>query len=120
MTGVRLPCLVRSGPRSTVISWLHLNRTERIRVRFSLSPLSVFHMGDNVDVCGIGNFPCSTSLKGPSGRKAPGTTEPRAHGGRRRGGGKNENQGKFTGTYVVIGRFEMNRCEAVSRDEVIF
>lgn len=35
-------------------------------------------------------------------------------------GRERENQGKFTGTHVVIGRFEMDRCEAVSGDEVIF
>ena len=35
--------------------------------------------------------------------------------------GGNKNKVKFvSGTYVVIGGLEMDRCEAVARDEVIF
>jgi len=46
--------------------------------------------------------------------------KPKSRGYGRTGEEKKKNKGKFTGTYVVIGGFEMDRCEVVARDEIFF
>jgi len=65
------------------------------------------------------DFPPSATLKGPDSQTVSGSTDMERE-GREREREREKNKGKFTGTHIVIGGFETDRCETVSGDEIIF
>lgn len=95
---IHLLRLLGSGPLFVIISRLYLNRTERVRARIFPPPPEGIVQSNRFSRSEVSG---NTNME-------------------REGGGRKKNKGKFAGTHVVIGGFEMNRCEAVSGDEVIF
>jgi hypothetical protein len=105
------------GIRSLVRDHFQIvSKPNRKWVRVGTSPPSALRFsvwGDNAS-CWVCIFSHSAARKGPDSQDVSGGSN------MEREGREGENKGKFTGTHVLIGGFEMDRCEAMAGDEVIF